>query len=255
MILLEVRNLRKVFGGLAAVKELSFNVENGNIVGLIGPNGAGKTTIYNLITGFLRPTSGDIYYNGYKVTHFSPHKLASMGIIRTFQETNIFKEMTVLENVLVAHQQHVKSGSLAHFFNTPKARKDNLAIRQNALEILDHFGIIPLKDEKAKNLPHGHQRILEIAIALAGDPKLLLLDEPFTGMNALESQSLIKLIMEIRNRGVTIIIVEHNMKVIMSLSDRIVAISFGQKIAEGTPKEIQNSEAVSEAYLGTEEDD
>jgi len=255
MILLEVTNLNKIFGGLAAVKDLSFNVEDGEIVGLIGPNGAGKTTIFNMVTGFLPPTSGEIYYNGYRVTHHSPHKLASMGIIRTFQETNIFKEMTVLENVLVAHQLHVKSGNLAHFFNTPKARKDSQGIDQNALKILDHFGIISLKDEKANGLPHGHQRILEIAIAMAGDPKLLLLDEPFTGMNAIESQNLIKLIMEIRGRGVTIIIVEHNMKIIMRLSDRIIAVSFGQKIGEGTPKEIQNNEAVREAYLGTGEDD
>lgn len=254
MALLEVRDLTKHFGGLAAVDGLDFDVPEGEILALIGPNGAGKSTVFNLITSYLKPTRGTITFLGKNMTHLGMHEVARKGIVRTFQETNLFREMTSLQNVILAHHLRCRASDWGHFFYSRRARKDEAEFRESAGAILDYLGLSPYRDELVRNLPHGHQRALEVALGMATHPKLLLLDEPFTGMNPEETDTAIEMVKGIRNRGVTIILVEHDMRAVMGISDRIVVINFGKKIAEGKPKEIQHNEAVIEAYLGKEED-
>lgn len=245
MALLEVRGLKKVFGGLTAVNELDFNIHEGEILGLIGPNGAGKTTVLNMITGFLRPTKGKVFFKEEEITYLRPHRIAAKGVVRSFQANNLFKEMTVFDNLVVAqHLVKQNEGSL-------DSKTDRGDTQQKTINLLDYMGLTSFKNELSKNLPHGHQRALGIAIALSVNPRLLLLDEPLTGMVMQEAFSIINRIKGLRERGVTIAIVEHNVRAIMALCDRIVVMNFGRKIAEGSPKEIQNNKDVIEAYLGS----
>lgn len=253
MSLLEVEGLTKQFGGLTAVNDVSFVVEQGQICSVIGPNGAGKSTLFKLISSFLAPTAGRVRFDGRQVSGLKPHKVARMGVVRTFQETTVFKEMTALENVIVAHQLGLTAGPLGIFAGSRRARADTLRIRDSAAEILDYLGLGHVKDETAVNLPHGYLRALGIAIAMAARPRLLLLDEPFAGMNPDETDRAMEMVQGIRKRGITVLLVEHDMRAVMRISDWIVVISFGSKIAEGKPEAIRADEAVIAAYLG--EDD
>ncbi len=247
MSLLETQKLSRYFGGLAAVAGVDLRVEDGEIVGLIGPNGAGKTTCFNLLSGFLPPTSGTIRFAGHDITGLRSHRIVELGLVRTFQLTTLFQEMTVLENVLMGLHLHAKKsvgqllGSRATF---PRAEIDQCR------EVLEFTGLSAQIDQAAKNLPHGHQRILGIAMALAARPRLLLLDEPVTGMNLDESGHVMSLVKTIRDRGTTILLVEHNMKAVMGTCERIVVLNFGQKLTEGTPAEVSTNPQVIEAYLG-----
>jgi branched-chain amino acid transport system ATP-binding protein len=253
--LLRVQDLTKRFGGLIAVNDVSFDVEEGEILSIIGPNGAGKSTLFKLIASFLVPTAGRVLYNGERISGRKPHLVARKGVVRTFQETTVFKEMTALENVVVAHHLRLHASVPGVYFATPTARADERRFRDSAAEILDYLGLGHVKDEQARNLPHGYLRALGIAIAMAAEPKVLLLDEPFAGMNPDETDRAVEMVRGIRKRGLTVLLVEHDMTAVMRISDRIVVISFGQKIAEGTPAEIRSNEAVIEAYLGREDDE
>lgn len=254
MVILEVKELTKHFGGLAAVDSVNFDVNEGEILGLIGPNGAGKTTIFNLICGIYRATSGNVIWKERTITNFMPDKIASKGIVRTFQQNALFYDFSVLENVLVGFHLHSKRSVFGSIFYSAALKDQEIIIQQKAMEILKFVGLDSMSSELAKNLPYGHQRTLGIAIALAAEPKLLLLDEPATGMNAEESLTMMGTINKIRERGCSILLVEHAIKVVMGICDRIVVVNFGRKIAEGSPEEIQNNEEVIEAYLGVEED-
>ena len=252
--LLEVNNLTIKFGGLAAVNSVNFGVTQGEILSIIGPNGAGKSTLFKLITGFLKPTTGRITFLGEDITNMAPHLVARRGVVRTFQETTIFKEMSALENVAIAHHQRCRANSLGIYFNSRRARQDEEEFRRSAEEILEYLGLKEVKHEEARNLPHGYLRELGIAIALATKPKVLLLDEPFSGMNPEETDHAITMVEGIRNRGITVMLVEHDMRAVMRISDRIIVLNFGEKIAEGTAAQIQRNDAVVEAYLGREDD-
>jgi branched-chain amino acid transport system ATP-binding protein len=253
--LLEVQNLTKRFGGLLAVNAVSFDVRDGEILAVIGPNGAGKSTLFKLITSFQRPSAGRVIFQGEEITRLKPHLVARRGVVRTFQETTIFREMTALQNVVVAHHLRCRATTGGIFFNMPAARADEAAFRASAAEILDYLGLGAVRDTEARNLPHGYLRALGIAIAMAAEPKVLLLDEPFAGMNPDETERAVEMVRGIRERGVTVLLVEHDMSAVMRISDRIVVLNFGTRIAEGTPAEIRRNEAVIEAYLGREDDE
>lgn len=251
--MLEIKGLTKHFGGLAALNGLDLNIRRGEIVALIGPNGAGKTTVFNLITGFLRPTSGKIVFVGEDITARKPHSVAERGIARTFQATSVFREFTVLQNIIAAYQRMPKVGLWEAAFHTPSSHRKEKYILNRALEIITFVGLDKVKDRFAQSLPHGHQRMLGIAIALAAQPKLLLLDEPLSGMNAEEVNNAEALIHRIWQSGITILLIEHNMAATMSLCQRIAVLNFGNKIAEGTPDQIKQNKEVIQAYLGTVE--
>ena len=248
MPLLETRDLTRHFGGLAAVNHVDLTVEKGEIVGLIGPNGAGKTTCFNLLSGFLRPTAGSIVFDGENITGLRPHQIAARGLVRTFQLTTLFQEMTALQNVLLGLHLHSGTGLRQLLFSRRDFPPDEIARGREALE---RTGLAAHADQLTKNLPHGHQRVLGIAMALAARPRLLLLDEPVTGMNLDESGRVMDLVKTIRGHGTTILLVEHNMKAVMGTCERIVVLNFGQKLAEGTPDEVSTSRDVIQAYLGT----
>ncbi len=250
---LEVKGLTKKFGGLTAVGDVSFEVNDKEILSVIGPNGAGKSTLFKLISSFLRPTHGEVLYNGERISGLAPHIVARKGVVRTFQETTIFKDMTARQNVVVAHHLQSKAGLLGHYAGTLTARRDEIDFNKSAAEILEYLGLGHVEHEVARNLPHGYLRALGIAIGLAAKPQVLLLDEPFAGMNHDETMKAVEMVRGVRDRGITILLVEHDMKAVMKISDRIVVLNFGVMIAEGTPAEIQSNERVIEAYLGRED--
>ncbi|MGI9478330.1 MAG: ABC transporter ATP-binding protein [Hyphomicrobiaceae bacterium] len=252
--LLQVQNLTKRFGGLTAVNDVSFDVEEKEILSVIGPNGAGKSTLFKLIASFLRTTSGEVLFKGERITNLAPHTVARKGVVRTFQETTIFKNMTVRDNVVIAHHLRSRASLFGFFLGTSIAAEDESAFKTSADEILGFLDLAEIADELASNLPQGHLRALGIAIGLATKPTILLMDEPFAGMNHDETMRTVELVRGVRDRGVTIVLVEHDMPAVMNISDRIVVLNFGEKIAEGTPTEIQNNKEVIEAYLGSEDD-
>ena len=251
MVLLEIRELSKSFGGLNAVYQVSMDLIQGEILGLIGPNGAGKTTLFNLITGFTRPNKGRIKFRGEDITGLKPSEIASKGIVRTFQAANtIFQQRTVWENVLIASHLKYRSGLLRTLINTPFVVAEENNIKNQALELIDSIGLSTVKNEYAANLPHGYQRLLGVCLALAANPIILLLDEPVTGLTPEETSAFMSYIKKLRDNGLTILLVEHNMKAVMNTCDRIIVLNYGKKIAEGSPEVISKDEGVIQAYLG-----
>jgi branched-chain amino acid transport system ATP-binding protein len=248
---LEISGLTKYFGGLAAVHEIDFNVNRGEMVGLIGPNGAGKTTVFNLITGSLRPTRGKVVFKGKDVTSQKPHVIAKTGVVRTFQATTLFSNYSVLKNIIAACHLRSQISLWQAVLHTPSSREREEAILSRALEIVHFVGLDASKDQPARSLPQGYKRILGIAVSMAADPQLLLLDEPLSGMNAEEVDRAVALIRRIWERGTTILLIEHNMRAAMNLCQRIIVLEMGRKIAEGTPEEVRANKEVIQAYLGT----
>lgn len=249
-IMLEVQDLTIKFGGLTAVNAVNFQVPTGAIFGLIGPNGAGKTTMFNMISGVYKPTSGKVIFDGKEIQGKPAYKVAEMGIARTYQNINLFKKMTVLENVMVGCHTRTKAGLVASILHTPKQRAEENAVIEKCLDILEFMELREKADFLASNLSYGEQRRLEISRALAADPKLLLLDEPAAGMNGAEKEDLLRTIRRIADKGITVLLVEHDMKLVMNVTHQICVISFGKRIGYGTPEEIQTNPAVIEAYLG-----
>lgn len=254
MPLIEIKNLRKKFGGLAAIADLDLEVNEGEIRGIIGPNGSGKSTLFNLISGFYQPTNGKVLYQGEDITGLRPSAIAKRGIARTFQLTSLYKTFTVQQNVIAASYLNVKVGIFKAMLNTSSTVDREREIEEKALEVLTSMGLADYKYQLADNLPQGLQRILGICIALATEPKILMLDEPASGLSLAETTQMMHMIDSIRHRGVTILLVEHDMRVIMGLCDQITVLAFGKKIAEGVPKEVAENRDVIEAYLGTEEE-
>jgi branched-chain amino acid transport system ATP-binding protein len=253
MALLEVKKISKRFGGLQAVKEVSFTVEQGSIKAVIGPNGAGKTTLFNLVSGFLTPDSGGIFYRDVPIQGRNPHEIAWQGVSRTFQHIRLFAHMTALENVMVGCHVRSRAGFVAGMLNLPWTRTEEQDIREKALETMELLGIAHLADANAVSLSYGQQRSVELARALAASPSLLLLDEPAAGLNMRETADMAGLIAKIRERGITVLIVEHDMSLVMNISDEIVVLSYGEKIADGAPRAVRNNPEVIRVYLGEED--
>lgn len=253
MALLEVKNVSKHFGGLVAVDKVSFEVNKGEIISIIGPNGAGKTTLFNMLTGVYTLTEGEIFMEGKQIHNQPPQEIVKAGLARTFQNIRLFADMRVIENVLVGMHINTKYNFFDLLFRTKRFRNEERERHQIAIEILDSIGLKNKMHNYATNLPYGDQRRLEIARAIATNAKILLLDEPAAGMNPQESEDLLHFIKSLRDKGYTIILIEHDMNVVMNISDRIYVIDYGKKIAEGLPSEIANNKRVIEAYLGRSE--
>ena len=253
--LLDVAGLTVRFGGLTALDDVTFHIDRGEILGLIGPNGAGKTTCFNAVTGVYRPSAGDVVFSGRSIVGMKRHRITQTGIARTFQNIRLFPTMTALENVLVGADAQHSTGMLSALFRLPKHRREEREAHEKAMELLRFMGIHRKADEVAANLSYGDQRRLEIARAMATGPELICLDEPAAGFNPAEKVELMNLIRKVRDQGFTVLLIEHDMKLVMGVTDRIVVLEFGRKIAEGKPAEIRDNPAVIAAYLGVDEED
>jgi branched-chain amino acid transport system ATP-binding protein len=252
--MLSVKDITLAFGGVKALSNVTFEIEKNTVTGLIGPNGAGKTSLFNVVSGIYKPTSGQVFFKSDEISKLKLHQINRLGVARTFQNVMVFPELTLVENVMIGRQSRTKAGTLASIFRTPGERKERREAERRSIELLSYVGLDAKKDELAKNLPYGEQRQLDIARALATDPEILLLDEPAAGLNLQERVTLKALIRKLNGMGYTIVLIEHDIKLVMGLCSQIVVLEYGNKFADGSPQAVHNDARVIAAYLGTEGD-